>query len=108
MRPKIGQENRMNRLSRFASGVGFGVLAAMIAMPALAQTAPEAQSLGDAEPGAPKVERVKRLGSRLETVVVLAGAVDTDGQRWNDSGSRIATLPAMPESAFLEGEAEAQ
>ena len=73
--------------------MGLGLLAAVVAAPALA----------DAQDGSVPITRVKRIGTRLETIVVSGGAVDPQNQRWKDSGSKTAVLPTVSETAFLDG-----
>jgi len=105
----------MNRLSRTCMGTA--LLAAMAATPAQASTtvfaisgliatAYEQPAQGASEPEASETTRVKRVGTRLETVIVSAGAVDPEGRRFDDSGSSIAVLPMVSDSAFLDGNVE--
>ena len=76
------------------------VAAAIAATPAFAQSSQAAPiASADASFAAPK--RVKRLGTRLD-VVVVHGAVDPDKQRWSQSGKGTPVLPTISESAFLD------
>ena len=92
--------------------VGLGLLAACAAgaaqagSPMLTVSTMAAMAWGDSAADADKVEttRVKRVGTRLETVIVTAGAVDPDGKRFDDSGSAIAVLPTVSDDAFLDGD----
>lgn len=85
-------------MSKFPSAMcmGLGLLAAVVAAPAYA----EPQGGATATP----ITRVKRIGTRLETVIVSAGAMDRQNERWKDSGGENAVLPVVSESAFLDGE----
>jgi hypothetical protein len=95
--------------------MGLGVLAAGMAVSAHAD-APQA---GPAQPAAGQSAgsdsvavsstREKRLGSRIETtrleaIVVSAGAVDRHNERFVDSRAAAAVLPMVSESAFLDGD----
>lgn len=101
----------MNRFSGFAMCMGLGMLAAT-ATPAHAGSpgapgpASSAAEQGSESATVPTA-RVKRVGTRLETVIVIAGAVDPQGQRWVDAGARTPVLPTVSESAFLDGDAAA-
>ena len=103
----------MNRFSRMC--MGFALLTAVAAAPAQASTialaitgmvatASQQPVQGTAEPIATETTRVKRVGTRLETIVVSAGAVDPAGKRWNDEGSTTAVLPTVSDDAFLDGD----
>lgn len=94
----------MNNLRRIVSG--FGLLAAFMVVPAHAGSQVPTGDSAVSDSGATEMptERVKRIGTRrLETVYVTIGAVDSDGKRWDDSGSTIGTLPVVSDSAFLDG-----
>lgn len=90
----------MSKFPRMA----FGMIAALAAAPVFADAPQGAGSAApDAEP-APKTERVQRVGSRLD-VIVVHGAVDREHRRWAHSGKSNPVLPKVSESAFLDGEA---
>lgn len=85
------------------STIVFAIAAAFAAGPALAD-APQGEVGVSADAAAPaKPQRTKRLGTRLE-VVVVHGAVDPKKERWTDSGKSTPVLPTISESAFLEAD----
>lgn len=101
----------MNKLSRIAMRMGLGTLAVVAAAPAFAgaqqavdPASPAAELPANTDSAATPTTRVKRVGTRMETVIVVAGAVDPHGRRWLDSGGRNPVLPTVSESAFLDGE----
>ena len=89
----------MSKLPRIMLGF-VAVLAT--ATPALA--GPQQAGASNAPPAEPSgaTQRVKRVGTRMETIVVLGGAVDPAKQRWTDSGRATAVLPTVSDSAFLD------
>jgi hypothetical protein len=101
----------MSRFPSIAMCIGLGMLAAGTAASARADApptdGPASQATGrsaGSESVPIKRTREKRVGTRLETVIVLGGAVDRHNQRFVDSGAATAVLPTVSESAFLDGE----
>jgi len=90
-------------MSKFhkAMCMGLGLLAAVVAAPVHADAQDGAGAAGSV---ATPITRVKRIGTRMETIIVLGGAVDPQGQRWVDSGKVTAVLPTVSDSAFLDAE----
>lgn len=85
--------------------IGAAMLAVVAAAPAYADPQEDARPPSPtAEQGSQEgtTERVKRVGTRLETIVVSGGAVDPHNRRWDDSGAEIGALPAVSASAFLD------
>jgi hypothetical protein len=85
--------------------IGAAMLAVVAAAPAYANPPEDARPPSPtAEQGSQErsTERVKRVGTRLETIIVTSGAVDPHNRRWDDSGAAIGVLPTVSASAFLD------
>ena len=91
----------MSRIPSIAMCMSLGVLAASVAASAHADAPAPGQSAASKSVST-SITREKRVGTRLETILVTAGAVDRHNQRFADSRAATAVLPTVPESAFLE------